>query len=412
MASSAINAGDTAFVLLSAALVFIMIPGVSFFYGGLGSKKNLVNNMMSSIVIIGTGVIMWVLFGYSLTFGESICGFLGKLDLGALSKSFTLSPSSYAQGIPSAAFVVFEMMFALLTPALVVGAAEGRMRFKSLFLFLTLWSIVVYYPVAHMNWAKDGILTASHLGSVDFAGGNVIHISSGVTGLIIATLIGKRKDFECISCHNIPFVLIGTTLLWFGWLGSSAGSALSAGSIAAHALLTTMVSSASAFLTWILIDIARRRRAKLTSGCSGAIVGLVAIASGAGYVPVWAAIIIGAFASVFSYVGSRLIKRRCKIDDALDVFSCHGIGGIWGGLATGIFADPSINPIAKAGLIFGQFEQFLAQISGIFITIMVVLSGTLICAYLTGIFTKLRASEQEEIDGMDVTQHEEEPYYA
>ncbi|MDR3178452.1 MAG: ammonium transporter [Oscillospiraceae bacterium] len=406
------NGGDTAFVLLSAALVFLMIPGVAFFYAGLGSRKNLVNNMTSSISVVGLSTIMWVLLGYSLTFGESILGFIGKLDFSSLSKNFTFAPSPYANGIPSSAFIIFQMMFALLTPALIVGAIEGRMRFKALFLFLPLWSLFVYYPVTHMNWAKGGLLGAEHMGAVDFAGGNVVHISSGVTGLVLAMLLGKRKEYRETTYHNVPFVLLGTILLWFGWLGFNSGSALSANSIAAHAFLTTMVSASSAFLVWIFLSVIRKRRAKLTSACVGAIVGLVSITPGAGYVPVWASIIIGAFGAIFSYIAVRLVRRKFKIDDVSDVFACHGVGGIWGGIATGIFSNPNINSAVKQGLIFGKFSQFLAQFASIIVTIIVVFVGTLICSYITSAFTKLRASEKEEESGMDISQHEEEAYYA
>ncbi|MDR0738884.1 MAG: ammonium transporter [Oscillospiraceae bacterium] len=404
------NAGDTAFLLLSAALIFIMIPGTSLFYGGLGSRKNLINNMMSCIVAIGIGAIVWLLVGYSASFGESICGIFGKINFDLFKNGFTLATSKYSTTVPNAAFVVFQMMFALLTPALIVGAIEGRMKFKSLSIFLILWSIIVYYPLVHMSWAQGGLFGPTIVGAVDFAGGNVIHVSSGITGLVLATLLGKRKSNDLVPCHNVPFVLIGTALLWFGWFGFSAGSIFQGFPIASHAFLATIISSSSAFLTWVLIDIARKKRAKLVSGCVGAIVGLVAITPAAGFVPIWSALIIGAIASLLSYFTVNLIKMRFCIDDAMDVFACHGVGGIWGGIATGIFADTTINPNVKPGLIFGEFNQLLSQLTAISITIIFTLAGTLVCAYLIGIFLKLRISEQEELDGLDLSQHEEEAY--
>jgi Amt family ammonium transporter len=406
------DSGDTAFVLVSAALVFIMTPGLGFFYGGLGRRKNVINNLMSSIFIMGLGMVMWVAFGYSLAFSGNTFGIVGSLGDAFLLKAGMDTPSPYAPTIPTLAFVAFQMMFALITPAIITGAVAGRMKFKALFLFIAFWSIVVYYPMAHMVWGDGGILGAAGLGSIDFAGGNVVHISSGVSGLVLCIIIGKRQGYENTSyrMHNVPFVALGMALLWFGWFGFNAGSALAANSLAAHAFMTTALATATGLLSWILIDVAMGGKPTLISTCTGVVVGLVAITPGAGFVPLWSALIIGGSAGPVCYFGITLIKKRLKIDDALDAFGCHGIGGIWGGLMTGLFATPAVNELAKPGLVYGQFGQFGAQVVSILVSIAVAGVGTLICAGLVKAFTTMRVSKREELIGLDRSEHGENAY--
>ncbi len=407
-----IDTGNTAFILICTALVFIMTPGLGFFYGGLGRRKNVVNNMMASVSIMGLGMTMWVLCGYSLTFAGNTAGVIGTLDQVGLQNITLSAPSPYAPTIPSYAFIAFQMMFALITPAILTGSISGRMKFKALFLFIIFWSFLVYYPLAHMVWGQGGLLGADGLGSLDFAGGNVVHISSGITGFILCILLGRRKEYEhtAYRVHNIPFVMLGMALLWFGWFGFNAGSVLAADGLATHAFMTTATSAATAMMTWIIIDINKYGKPTLIGACTGAVAGLVAITPGAGFVPVWSALLIGAVASPICYFSIALIKKKFKFDDALDAFGCHGIGGIWGGVATGIFADPAINAAAKEGLIFGSTEQFTAQILSILISIAIAVIGTLVCAGVTRIFTPLRVSKRDEQLGLDISQHGETAY--
>jgi Amt family ammonium transporter len=406
------NSGDTAFVLVSAALVFIMTPGLGFFYGGLGRRKNVINNIMASVFILGLGIVMWVAIGYSLAFTGNTFGIIGSLnDLFLCNVGFA-DPSPYASTIPSLAFIAFQMMFALITPAIITGAVAGRMRFKALFLFIAFWSVIVYYPLAHMVWGDGGILGGAGLGSIDFAGGNVVHISSGVSGLVLCLVLGKRQGYENTSyrMHNVPFVALGMTLLWFGWFGFNAGSALAANELAAHAFMTTALATASGLLSWLAIDVSMGRKPSLISACTGVVAGLVAITPGAGFVPVWSAIIIGGSAGLICYFGITLVKKRLKIDDALDAFGCHGIGGIWGGLMTGVFATPAVNSVATPGLVYGEFRQFGAQIVSILVSIAVAAIGTLICAGLVRAFTAMRVAKREELVGLDQSQHGENAY--
>ena len=274
-----------------------------------------------------------------------------------------------------------------------------------------LWSVLVYYPMAHMVWGKGGFLAA--MGSVDFAGGNVVHISSGISALTLAIILGRRRGYEFTTyrIHNIPFVMLGAGMLWFGWFGFNAGSALKADGLAAHAFMTSAVSAAAALLTWMLLDVIKNKKPTLVGASTGLVVGLVAITPGAGFVPLWSALIIGGLVSPICYFGVALIKKKLKIDDALDAFGCHGIGGIWGGIATGLFAQRSVNEAARwDGLFFGDYRLFLAQLAGIGITIAVAVAGTLICVAVIRIFTPLRVSVREEQIGMDISQHGESAY--
>ncbi len=404
------NAGDTGFMLTCAALAFFMTPGLAFFYGGLVRRKNVVNTMMAIVMIMGLAVVMWALFGFSLAFGGNHGGIIGDFRWFGL-EGVGWGTGPYSDSIPNLVFCAFQMMFAIITPALITGSVVGRMKFKALFIFVAIWSIIVYYPLAHMVWGQGGFL--AELGSVDFAGGDVVHISSGITALVLAIILGRRKGYERATyrIHNIPFVVLGATILWFGWFGFNAGSALKADGLAAHAFMTSAIASASALLSWMLLDIINDRKTTLVGASTGLVIGLVAITPGAGFVPIWSSFIIGALVSPICYYGVILIKKKLKIDDALDAFGCHGIGGIWGGIATGIFGKSSINPVAKwNGLVYGEWRLFVAQIEGILITIVIAVVGTLICVAIVRIFTTLRVTDREERIGLDISQHGENAY--
>ena len=404
------NTGDTAFMMICTAFVFFMTPGLAFFYGGLVRRKNVVNTMMACVAIMGLSVVMWTLFGYSLSFGGNHGGIIGDFRWFGLN-GVGMEPGPYADTIPHLVFCAFQMMFAMITPALITGSLVGRMRFKALFLFVALWSVVVYYPMAHMVWGEGGLLAA--IGSVDFAGGDVVHISSGITALTLAIILGRRRGYEVMTyrIHNIPFVVLGATILWFGWFGFNAGSALEANGLAAHAFMTSAISAASALLSWMLLDVLNSGKSTLVGAATGLVVGLVAITPGAGFVPIWSSFIIGALVSLICYYGVALIKKKLKIDDALDAFGCHGIGGIWGGIATGIFAQSSINDVARwDGLVFGDYHLFVAQIVGIIITMIIAVVGTLICVAIVKIFTPLRVDVKDEQVGLDISQHGESAY--
>ena len=404
------TSGDTGIMLICAALVFFMTPGLAFFYGGLVRRKNVVNTMMAIVMIMGLSVVMWALLGYSLAFGGNHGGIIGDFRwFGLDGVGWDIGP--YSDSIPNLVFCAFQMMFAIITPALITGSVVGRMKFKALFIFVAIWSVIVYYPLAHMVWGQGGLL--AELGSVDFAGGDVVHISSGITALVLAIILGKRKGYERATyrIHNIPFVVLGATILWFGWFGFNAGSALKADGLAAHAFMTSAIASASALLSWMFLDVINDKKTTLVGASTGLVIGLVAITPGAGFVPIWSSFIIGALVSPICYYGVILIKKKLKIDDALDAFGCHGIGGIWGGIATGIFGKSSINPVAKwDGLIYGEWRLFIAQIEGILITIAIAVVGTLICVAIVRIFTPLRVTDREEKIGLDISQHGESAY--
>lgn len=404
------NTGNTAFMMICTALVFFMTPGLAFFYGGLVRRKNVCNTMMACVAIMGLSVLLWTMFGYSLSFGGNHAGIIGDFRWAFLN-DVGWEAGPYADTIPHLVFSAFQMMFAMITPALITGAVVGRMRFKALFAFIALWSFLVYYPMAHMVWGEGGFLAA--IGSVDFAGGNVVHISSGVSALVLATYLGRRKGYEKTSyrIHNIPFVVLGASLLWFGWFGFNAGSALAADGLAAHAFMTSAISSAAALVSWMLIDVIKDGKPTLVGASTGLVVGLVAITPGAGFVPIWSSYIIGALVSPICYFTMNFIKHKLKIDDALDAFGCHGIGGVWGGIATGLFAKTSINSIARwNGLVFGNVHLFIAQVLSIIITAAVAVVGTLICIGIIRIFTPLRVDQKEEALGLDISQHGENAY--
>lgn len=406
------DSGNIGFVMLCAAFVFFMTPGLSCFYGGLVRRKNAVNTMFTSVVTIATGIVMWMLIGYSLSFGPDHGGVIGDFSWFGLEGVSLTEPYVEGQGIPNMVFCLFQMMFAVITPALITGSVAGRMKFKSLFVFLVLWSLVVYYPMAHMVWADGGFL--AKIGSVDFAGGNVVHISSGITALTLCILLGKRYDYKRANykIHNMPMVALGAFILLFGWFGFNAGSALAADGLAAHAFVTTAVSSAAAMLSWMFCDVVVNKKPTFVGACTGMVADLVGITPGAGFVPIWAALIIGLTTSPICFFMISWVKEKFGYDDALDAFGCHGVGGIWGGICTGLFCKVSINDIGQGnGLFFGDTKLFLMQLASIGITIVVSVAGTLICYGITRLVTgKIRVTEREERVGLDRSQHGESAY--
>lgn len=394
--------GNIAFILICSGLVFLMTPALAFFYGGLERRKNILNTMMMVICTLGLASILWIAIGYSLSFSGN------HLLVGNLDKVFFNHVSmTKGDGIPEGLFAAFQMMFALIATAIITGSVVGRMKFSAIFLFIAAWIILVYAPLAHMVWGK-GLLDA--IGSIDFAGGNVVHISSGISGLVLAYVVGKRREYAQIEYrpHNIQFVVLGAGLLWFGWFGFNAGSALAADGLAIHALLTTNTAAASAMLSWMLIEKLVIGKPTVVGACTGAVVGLVAITPGAGFVSLWSSIIIGFLVSPFCFYFISVIKQKLQLDDALDAFGCHGVGGIFGGIMTGIFADPAVG--GKAGLFYGNVQLFLAQLESIVFTI--VFAGLLSFVIISVIkfFMPIRVTDSEEALGMDRIEHDETAY--
>ena len=404
------NASDTGFVLICAAFVLFMTPGLAFFYGGLGRRKNVVNTIMGSFLLIGVATIMWTAVGFSLSFGADHAGVIGGFEHLFLA-GVGQEPGPYAGTVPYLAFAMFQMMFAVITPALITGAVAGRMRFKSLFAFVVLWTLVVYYPIAHMVWGAGGWLAA--IGSIDFAGGNVVHISSGVSALVLCLVLGRRVEWgqATYRVHNIPLVAIGTSLLLLGWLGFNSGSALAADGLAAHAFAASIISAAAAECTWMLMDVATDGRPTLVGACTGVVIGLVAITPGCGFVPLWAALVIGALASPICFLCVSRLKPLLGYDDALDAFGCHGVGGIFGALCTGIFACKDVNPAIRwNGLAFGEVGLFSAQALSVVVTIALAVVGTLACVCVVRLLGDMRVAARDERLGLDVTQHGERAY--
>lgn len=404
------NHGDAAWMLFSSALVFLMTPGLALFYSGMTKRKNTVNTIMTCILTLGLSAVLWVLVGFSLSFSGDVGGVIGNLKWAGMNfnefKDATFPPNTLI-------FAIFQMMFAVITPSLIAGAIVERMRFSSFFVFAAVWSVLVYYPMAHMVWG-GGFL--AQIGSVDFAGGNVVHITSGISALLLSILLGKRKNYGRISYHphNVPSVFLGAALLWFGWFGFNAGSAGAANELAAHAFLTTNTSAAAAMLSWMLVERLTNGSTTLVGASTGLVVGLVAITPGSGFVPIWAALVIGALASPISYGFISVVKSKLGYDDALDVFGCHGVGGIWGGIATGLFTQKAINPAAKwNGLLFGNSELFLRQLAAIGVAAAVAIVGTLIAAGVARLVTgRLRVGAKDEELGLDITEHGEPAYPA
>ncbi len=396
------DTGNIGFIIVCTGLVFIMTPALAFFYGGLARQKNILNTMMMVIAVMGLASILWIVAGYSLAFsGEN--SFVGNLD-----KVFFKDVETTAvNGLPEGLFAAFQMMFVLITAAILTGAVAGRMRFSAILVFLTAWILLVYAPIAHMVWGH-GFL--EEIGSIDFAGGNVVHISSGISGLVLAAVLGKRhrQKGEAFAPHNIPFDVLGTGLLWLGWFGFNAGSALAADGTAIHALLTTNTAAAAGMLSWMGIEWAVKGKPSIVGTCTGAIVGLVAITPGAGFVSIGAALVFGLLVSPVCFFGIQLVKDKLGLDDALDAFGCHGLGGIFGGIMTGIFADPSIG--GKTGLLFGETTLFIAQILSILFTLAFAGGASWVIISVIKRVMPIRVSTAEEVAGLDNVLHDEKAY--
>ncbi|MDR1322627.1 MAG: ammonium transporter [Gracilibacteraceae bacterium] len=405
------NYADTAFLLICTVLVIFMTPGLALFYGGLERRKNMVSNMMNVAFNMGLGVVMWIAFGYTMCFGGNTGGVLGGLNHFFLSGLNYADPSPDLATVPSMVYVVFLMAFAVITPVIIAGSVSGRMKFKALFIFTGLWSLVVLYPMFHMVWGEGGLIGSGWLGALDFAGGDAIHISSGVSGLVLCILLGKRRGFEhkAYNVHNIPLVVLGASIVWIGWFGFNGGCALEASAWTGHVFMTTAAASGAAVLSWMIIDVVKSGKPTIIGLCTAAIVGLVAVTPAAGFVSVWAALVIGLCASPFCFYGMYLVKRILKIDDTLDAFGCHGLGGIFGGIMTGIFANPAVNA-APAGLFYGGAEQFFRNLAGVGVAILYAVAGTLICAGITRLFGKMRVDHEDELRGLDIAEHGEKAY--
>jgi ammonium transporter, Amt family len=403
-----INTGDTGWVLVSAALVMLMTPALGFFYGGLVRRKNVLATIMHSFFILALISVQWVLWGYTLAFGTDQGGFIGGLDYLGLRGVGAEPNADYAATIPHSAFMVFQMMFAVITPALITGAFAERKRFKAFVIFTLAWATFVYAPVAHWVWGVGGWLRV--MGALDFAGGTVVHITSGVSALVAASMLGRRVGFgkEKMDPHDLTMTVLGAGLLWFGWFGFNAGSALGANGLAAQAFMVTNTSAAMAALTWLTVSWIRHGRPSVLGAAAGAVAGLVAITPAAGYVDGPASIVIGFVAGIVCFFGVELLKKY--VDDALDVFAVHGIGGIWGALATGIFAQKAVNPAGADGLLYGNPQQLLTQ--AIAVVVAAAYAGILTAVILKAIdlVIGLRVPEQDEVLGLDTTQHGELAY--
>lgn len=402
------DSGSIAFIIICSALVFLMTPGLAFFYGGLGRRKNVINTMMMAVVPLALASLLWVVVGYSLSFsgvgkvfGDFSHVFLNGVKEGASSRGLT---------IPDTLFSGFQMMFSIITVAILTGAVAGRMRFTPLVIFIIFWLLLVYYPFAHMVW-DDGLL--AKWGTLDFAGGDVVHITSGVSGLVLALVVGKRRDYDRLDYrpHNIPFVLLGAGLLWFGWFGFNAGSALAANGLAVHALLTTHISAAAAMFSWLLLEKYLNGKPSLVGGLTGLVAGLVAITPGAGFVPLWSSLLIGLMVSPLCYFAIAVLKSKFGYDDALDAFGCHGIGGIFGGIVTGLFTTPhlALNK-SNIGLIYGNARLFLVILAAILFTIIWSALISFLIIKVISLFMPIRVSDREEATGLDDKEHGETAY--
>jgi len=403
-----IEGSSIAFIVICTGLVFLMTPALAFFYGGLERRKNVISTMMMSVVSLALATVMWFAVGYSLSFSGdgNLIGDLGH----AFFQGVSDSESTRGLTIPDSLFAVFQMMFSIITVGILTGSVAGRMRFKPLLIFIVGWLLLVYYPFAHMVW-DEGLL--AQWGTIDFAGGDVVHITSGVSGLVLALVVGKRKDFNRLEYrpHNVPFVLLGAGLLWFGWFGFNAGSALAADGLAVHALVTTHLSAAAAMFSWILLEYLKNGKPSLVGASTGLVAGLVAITPGAGFVSTWSAVIIGLLVSPVCFYAIAIVKHKLGYDDALDAFGCHGIGGIFGGIVTGLFTTPelALDP-DNIGLIYGNPRLFLVTIAAIVFTIVWSAGMTFVLMKGISFFMPLRVSDREEVVGLDDTEHGETAY--
>ncbi len=407
-----VNSGDMAWVTLASGLVMLMTPALGFFYGGLVRKKNISYTIVQCFVIFAVVGLVWTLWGYSLAFGPSTGGYIGNFDKALLNNVGVTTPLGDqfgAQGITELLYYAFELMFAAIAPALIVGAFAERIKFRSLLIFVILWSTIVYSPVAHWVWNPAGWI--KQLGAIDFAGGTVVHVTAGLSALAAAIAVGPRMNRQKIETRpsNVPFVILGATLLWFGWFGFNAGSALSASPIAVSAFVATNLSAAAATVSWMIVDTIMKGKPSATGIAIGAVCGLVAITPASGFVTPSSAIIIGLIAGVLSNLVSTW-RARTRLDDTLDVFACHGVSGIWGSIATGLFATITVNPAGANGLFYGNPSQLLIQTETVLVVIAFSFVVSFVLLKIINVFSKLRVTPEEEEEGLDLSQLGEEAY--
>lgn len=414
---------DISWVSTATALVMLMTPALGFFYAGLVRKKNLVSTLVQCLIIFAIVSVAWTLWGYSLTFGPSIKGLIGDLSLFGLGNIGIHTINPIAPDIPELLFFAFQLKFAAITPALIIGACAERIRFRSLLIFILLWSTLIYCPIAHWVWNTDGWLRS--VGAIDFAGGIVVHISAGLSALAAALVIGRRKgcaipwkdhmsalkeaNASLFKPTNIPYVILGAGLLWFGWFGFNGGSALAANELAVSAIVTTNLAAAAAAMSWMIVDWVTKGKPSAVGIAIGAVVGLVAITPAAGYVTVSSALVIGFIAGVISNLVARWRAGRSRIDDSLDVFACHGVGGIWGSIATGLFATETVNGVN--GLLYGNAGQMFAQLLSVAVVAAFAFFGSYLLLKLINVFSPLRVSPEAEDAGLDLSEHGEEAYH-
>jgi len=409
VAESKIDTGDTAWILVSTALVMLMTPGLALFYGGMVRGKNVLGTLMQSFVAISLISVQWILIGYSLSFGPDINGIIGSLDWIGLNGVGIEPNPDYAPTIPHLAFMMYQAMFAVITPALITGAFAERMKFSAYLLFILLWSTIVYDPVAHWVWGTGGWL--KKMGALDFAGGIVVHLISGISALAAAFIIGKRKGYlqEAMYPHNLPMTVLGAGLLWFGWFGFNAGSALSAGTLSTMAFVATHTSAVSATLIWVLIEWIHRGKPTMFGAATGSIAGLATITPASGFVSPMSALIIGLAAGAVCYVSLNM-KTKIGYDDSLDAFGVHGVGGVLGTFATGLFASTLINPAGSNGLLFGSHQLLASQMTAIAVTAVYSFIASVILLKLIDKFIGLRIDPESELHGLDISQHGETGY--
>ncbi len=415
-----LDSGTTAFMLVSTMLVFLMTPGLAFFYGGLSRRKNVVNTMLMCFACVGIVGVLWIVAGWSFAYGgDGSNPFFGGFDqlLALPSLSEVLDGAVKDSGYPKILDVAFQMAFAMITCAIITGSVAGRIRFGAMGTFLAIWVLAVYAPLAHMVWGGAGSMIGDTIGALDFAGGDVVHISSGITGLVLCLVLGKRRGFGMVSYrpHNVPFVTLGAGLLWFGWFGFNGGSAFAADGVAALAVVNTAVASAAGLVSWLLVERFHTGKPTLVGASTGLVAGLVVITPGAGFVEPWAALVMGLVVSPVCYYAIAVLKSRIGYDDALDAFGCHGIGGILGGILTGIFCVPELSWTSNGGLLYtGSFALLGAQLAGIVVTLAIVIALDLVIfAVVRLIFHgKLRVESAAEALGLDASEHGESAYPA
>ncbi|MEW6586012.1 MAG: ammonium transporter [Nitrospirota bacterium] len=409
IAASSIDTGDTAWILVSTALVMLMTPGLALFYGGMVRGKNVLGTIMQSFVSISIISVQWILIGYSLSFGPDVNGVIGSLDWIGLNGVGIEPNPDYAPTVPHIAFMMYQAMFAVITPALITGAFAERMKFSAFFVFTLLWSTIVYDPVAHWVWGTGGWLKG--MGTLDFAGGIVVHLISGISALAAALVIGKRKGYQQVAMnpHNLPMTVLGTGLLWFGWFGFNAGSALSAGTLSTMAFVATHTSAVTATLTWVIIEWFHRGKPTMFGAATGSIAGLATITPAAGFVSPMSSLVIGLLAGAVCYTALNM-KSKLGYDDSLDAFGVHGVGGVVGSFATGLFAQALINPAGGNGLLFGNYGLAKTQMIAILTTAVYSFIVTVVLLKIIDKFVGLRVDEEAEVNGLDISQHGESGY--